>query len=250
MAIPVFGGKVHAMIDARRVIAQHRLDPALALEGLTPFQPRELPEAGDRVGDGDLVGGLPGLFPDDDVTERTTQLALQPALHRGQRDLLIVQMLGDLEGEMRARCGLLACQLSQDKEQLVGVAAGGGEQAVGPEVRTFALAQPLINLFGQPSKNVQQPDAQHQRNRPEFTDRQRRNRLIGRQEVIDIVAVEPAVGMLDQRRGKVVDPGFAHARLSREHRELMIILFRQVQPDVIDLTLYDVGIIEDPLRSG
>ena len=150
VTISVPRGEVHVWVDRRRILSQDGLDPALFLKDFAPVQKGKLAQARNRVFDRDLLGGLSGLLLKDDVSQRASELALQPAAYRDQSGLLVYQVPRKLESEEGTRVRLLPGHLGEHEEQLIRIAAGGGQYPIRPEVGNPLFPSPPIHLLRQP----------------------------------------------------------------------------------------------------
>ena len=64
------------------------------------------------------------------------------------------------------------------------------------------------------------------------------------------LGIEVAVGMGDEGPGKAEDPRIAGKRPVGQFRQLAIVAGRQIVPDLADLLLDEVIIVEQPFRGG
>jgi hypothetical protein len=105
--VPVFiaGRELHVGVDRGRVLLQDGLDPALPLEDGPPVELGELAQTADGVRDRDPVLRLPLSILRHDVGQGLLQALLEPALHRHEHGVLVVEVSNQLHGEMCTRPG-------------------------------------------------------------------------------------------------------------------------------------------------
>ena len=99
-----------------------------------------------------------------------------------------------------------------------------------------------------PAEVLDQHDAKRDGDRPQFADRQRLDALIGVDEAAEQVGVEAAVGVGDVGPRDAEDAREARKGTAGELGQLTIISRRQVAPDLENLLLDDVIVVEDPFR--
>ncbi len=102
----------------------------------------------------------------------------------------------------------------------------------------------------QPPQVLHQGDAEVDGDRPELPDGERLDALVGADESLQRLQLEPTVGMGHVGPGQPID-----ARVSREVapgdlRQQAVVAPRKVVPDPPDLFLHDVEVVEEPLRCG
>jgi len=97
----------------------------------------------------------------DEVVERVLEGSLEQ-LWTGDRGRgLVIEQTDELGPEIRAGLRLGLGQFRQDHEELVGTAAIGGGQPVGPEIGQLAFTQVLQGGDGETLDVFDQGDAQH-----------------------------------------------------------------------------------------
>ncbi|MNT07853.1 hypothetical protein D3C72_1425720 [compost metagenome] len=97
---------------------------------------------------------------------------------------------------------------------------------------------------GEPAQILDQNNAQRDRHRPEFADRQRLDALIGGDEAAQDVGIEVAVSVGDKGPGQPEDARIASEWPVGELGQLAIVAGGQVVPDLADLLLDDVIVVE------
>ena len=112
----------------------------------------------------------------------------------------------------------------------------------------FATGFP--NPHAHTSQVLNQCHPQHERQRPEFTDFQRTNRLVGRNKAIEAICIDTAIDVSDQLQCNAINPW---------SQEVVAILYSgqfaaerrgKQSLDGMDLLLNKVEIIQKPFRSG
>ena len=146
-------------------------------------------QAVECIPDRDLVPGLAVLFERAKFVGRFVEGVLQPGLHRHPHGLIVVEVVQQFRGETGAGAGLRFGQFRQDRIELIGVPAVGGDQPVGPEIGDLAFMQFIEGSSGQLPYLLEQGSAQHLGHDPEFADGQRRHRLIGLDKCQDIFLI-------------------------------------------------------------
>ena len=236
-------------VDAGRILAQHLLHSAEPLEAFLPVEQGKLAQARKSIPNGELILCLAILLQQDEIIHGFVECALQPALHRNQRRPLVIEIINQLRGEIGAWAGIGFGQLRHDRKDLVGIAPVGRNQPVRPEIGNSLLSQFGQGSVGELPNALNQYHAQHQRDGPEFANRDRSHRLIGLNEGQDALLVQAHLGVGGQFPRQAVDAWQTAVGLARERRELPVIPPRQIQPHVTGIAFKDVFIVEEPLRG-
>ncbi|MNF91607.1 hypothetical protein D3C84_742130 [compost metagenome] len=129
--------EVHGGIDRRRVLPQHLLDEAQALDELAPVGRRQQAQAADAVADGHLVGRLLlgiHLHHVLDGVPRLGQVLLDPGQRQGQRRALPLQPAHQLGDERTGHRRLRARHVGDAEHDTLRVALGSLGHPVGPVV--------------------------------------------------------------------------------------------------------------------
>ena len=85
------------------------------------------------------------------------------------------------------------------------------------------------------------------RDGPQLAERQRLDPLVGDHQAPEAVGVEAAVGMGDVGPGQAEDPRIAFEGTLGELGQLTVVVLRQVVPDLPELLLDDVEVVDQPL---
>ncbi|MDT4818208.1 hypothetical protein FQZ97_512990 [compost metagenome] len=246
-AIQVAGRKIHFRKGTAR--AQPRVDEADALEPLGPVDIGNQPHAGDDVAHRHVGGALALLRVQHHVIDGSaleSEARLQPAQRRRGLWVLVAQAPGKLRGkhlgQWRAGAhgdiGLECC-----------AGTSCGQQSSGQRIGIGAGNPPGGDLPGEPAQVLDQDNAQRNRHCPQFTDRQRLDALVGSNEAAQDIGVEVAVRVGDKGPSHPEDSRIAREWPLRELGKLAIVAGRQVVPDLADLLLHDVIVVEQPFRG-
>src|SRR5208337_1013247 len=98
-------------------------------------------------------------------------------------------MIDQLRSEIGAWAGLVFSKFCQDREELVGISPVGSDKPVRPEVGDLTFPQLGQSAGGEVLDALNQRDAQHLGDSPEFANPQRALRLIGLNKRKDVLPV-------------------------------------------------------------
>ena len=237
VAVAVARREIHARVRARGIFAEDLLDQADALEEDRPLDRRQQPHRRDDVRDRQLAGGL-ALVLDAQHLFRGVVLGFERALQRvprrrGRRRL-IAQPVEQLDDERRrepaARGRFVAQHLVDDAIGL----ARAGVQLHAPLARAVAAAARRDDIGGEAAQLLDQRQAQHDRDGPDFADGQRRDALIRGRKVDERLQVEPARGVRDELARERVDARIAGQRTVGQLGQLQVVVPRQVLTDLAE----------------
>ena len=217
------------------------------LEDLAPVQQAQLTQAGKGVAAGQLIPGLPVLFLQIQLKHGSVEHAFQPALHRGEGCRLIVEQADQLYPEIGGGMGFGLGKFRQDSEQLIGIAAIGGDQPVGPEIGQLPFAQILKSDDGQALDAFDERQSHHLGDRPEFATGQGADRLIRLDELNDIHPVQTHLSMGDQILGQTIDAGQSMVGISGENRQLPVKMTGKIEQNIADITFENVLVVQNPI---
>ncbi|MDT4803918.1 hypothetical protein FQZ97_366840 [compost metagenome] len=251
MAVVVAGGEIHAGVDRRRVFLQHLLDAAHALDEGPPVGGREQAQAADAVADGHLVGGLllgVHLHQALDAQPRLGEHLLDPGQRQDQRGALALQAARQFGDERAGHRRFRARQVGHGEDHALGIALGGGAQAVGPVVGQVAVVPVGHHPRGHAAQVLDQRQAQHDGDRPQLAEGQRHDALVSHDEAAQALAVDPPVAMGDGFQGDVVDPWQAGRRAIGQAWQLAAVALGQVFLRGADLFFDQVEVVQQPFR--
>ncbi len=245
-----------AVLVARREIqereigalAQQRIDAADALEPLGPVDVVDEPEAPDDVAGRDVARRQRVVLADDDflgVRAGLLQLLFKP--DKGFSGILraVAQPVEELRG--KGRVARMRRVVRQDG--LLVVAVARGEHAIGDIVGDLAQSARPVHPDRDATQVFDQDETQERRQRPQFADLQRLDRLETLDNRPEIPRRYGAVRMRD------VDPGQRQRARHRlavwqgQRRQLAIEAARQIALDLEDRLFDEVVVVEQPLRG-
>ncbi|MDT4817730.1 hypothetical protein FQZ97_508130 [compost metagenome] len=253
MAVMVARGELHGVVDAGRVLVQGLFDMAHGLDEVAPVGCRQQAQAGDAVADGHLVGGLLlgiGRYQTLDAQPRFGQVLLDPAQGQCQRRALALQpprQLGD-EGTGHRRGG--ARHVRHRQYDALGVLLGDLGQPVRPVIGQVAVIPVGHDARGHAAQVLDQRQAQHDGNGPEFAELQWRHRLVGGDETAEAVAVHSSIAVGDGFQGDVVDPWQSLGAAGGQVRQLAAVPLGKVLACRADLLFDQVVVVQQPLSGG
>ncbi len=206
--------------------------------------------AGDDVADRDIGGALGMLLPGNHLVGRRplgAQRLVEPIEDRHDRGVLVAKPLEELHGE---RVGQGA-----DAQLLQNVVPRRRLRAA----QTQQLVRQLVGhgprLAGADDQLRQAPQVLHQGHpevdgdRPPLADGQRLNALVGADELLQRLQLEPAVAVRDVGPGQPVDPRVSREVALGDLGQQAVIALREVVANVPDLFVDDVEVVEQPLRG-
>ena len=123
-------------------------------------------------------------------------------------------------------------------------------QSQNPVGELVGLAPHLMAAYdaaGGAAKILDEDDAQRDRHRPQFADRQRLHRLIGIDEFAEEIAIEATVGVGDIGPGHTEHPRQPGERTGGQLGKLAVVARRQIAAHFEYLLLDNVIIVENPL---
>src|SRR6185312_912160 len=104
--------------------------------------------------------------------------------------------------------------------------------------------------LGQPPQILHQHDPQRDRDGPEFANRQRLDPLIGANEAAQRFRLEMAVGVRDKCPGQPEYTRISFERSVRQFGQLTIIARRQIAPNLMNLLVHEMKIVDEPIGGG
>ena len=251
--VAITGSEVHPSVGVDRVLAQDLVHDAQGFDEAAPVHRCEEAQAADRVSDGDLVGGLDLVAGLHQLLGRQAVLGqslLDPGQCEGQRRALALQAAHELGHE---RCGhrrIRTCHVRDHQDQVLGIRVDGRDHPDRPAVGEIAIDASRRDTQRHPADVLNQGEPQHDRDRPELPEVQRRDTLIRRQEAAQAMQADSTISMRDRLERDVIDPREAGRGPLCQARELPAVVPRQVPLRGADLLLDQVKIIEQPFAGG
>ena len=209
VAIP--GGKIHPAVHPARIVAQGVLDPAHRFHELAPVHRPQEAETADAVADGHLVGGLLLVLRLNRLLDGQARLGeplLDPRQRQGQGGTLALQSARQLRHERARQRQVRARHVRDHQNQIFRVALGHRRHLVGPPIGQVAVGPAGRDADRDAAEILDQRQAQHDRDGPQFAQLEGGDRLVGRDEPAEIFRVHPAIAVSDDLQREVV-----HARL-------------------------------------
>ena len=163
-------------------------------------------------------------------------LTLQPA----------VQFSYEGRGELRIfRVGLR--KFGDLDDQRTGVFIGDPCHSMGPFLGGGPFTLRAFDPDRDPTQIFEQGQTEHNRHRPQFAQSEGRVLLIGSDEAVEAVVVDPAIGVGNQFQGQGIDPGQADGITHGQTRQLAAVTAWQMPPHQGDVLTHLVIIVEQPL---
>ncbi|MCY1400481.1 hypothetical protein D9M71_155710 [compost metagenome] len=187
MAVMIAGGKIHVRVDTGRVRAQHLFDMAEHFDELAPVGRCQQPQAGNAVADGHLVGRLLlgiHLHQAFNGQPRLTQGLFYPRHWQNQRSALPLQATRQFGNKRGCHRRCRSRHVGNRQHYAFGVPLGDFNQAIGPVIGKVAVVPVGHYPRCYAPQILDQRQAQHDRDRPEFTQGQECHRLIRGDETI------------------------------------------------------------------
>ncbi len=186
VAVAVAGREVHPAVEPARILAQRLLDDAHRLDELAPVHRAQEAQAADAVADRDLVAGLLLVFRLDQLLDREARLGQAAA--RSRSAATPARRSGPAAG---ARAPRRRSSPSADSSAPCRRSPGSGSSDRCSATSIIWSAQASARLrsmrpAGDPHRDaaqvLDQRQAQHDRNRPQLAELERRDRLVGGDE--------------------------------------------------------------------
>ncbi len=256
VAVP--GLEILVRIGSRRVLLEHPLGGADRLHEIRPCGLREEPHARNDVRDRRLRGRLPLVLGQHRAFDRESlgrEAFFDPPVYRRERRIDVSEALNEAHGKR-----LIDSQLSPfgslqhgfgDRLPLrkAGRRFERRQHPFGEGVGLCALAPRDFHAAGEAPEVLDQRDAERDGNRPQLADRQRRDRLVRVEEILERLHVGAAVGVGDERCGDRVDARVTAELSPGKVRKLPLVVRGKVLTDFADLVEDEMEIVEEPFGS-
>ena len=172
------------------------------------------------------------------------QMLLQPYERWSHLRVLIPQALHELHDKCRRQPGFIAMFAKQCVR--LRCATVNPEQSVRNHVGFLPCDTAAHDALRCAAHVFHKYDPQRNRNRPELSNGERMDGLIGAHEAPQSLRIEATVGMRDERPSHAEYPRVAGEGAIGELRQFSIVTGRQIDANLADLLLDDVIIIEQP----
>jgi hypothetical protein len=249
MTVAIPGGEIHRGINVGRILAQGLLHNAHRLDELAPVHGGQEPQAADAVAHRHLVGRLLPVFRAHQLFDGRSGLA-QPLLNPGERKCqgrtLALETACELGNKGAGQGRIGACHIGDRQNQAFGILYGNRRHLVGPVGGAVSLDSAGGDPGGRPSQILDQGQAQHDGNGPQFAKFQGGHRLVGGHEAAEVFRIHPAVAVRDCLQRDVVHPWQAGRWAIEQPRQLTTIIFGQVSPGHANLLFDQIEIVNQP----
>ena len=186
------------------------------------------------------------LLADDLVGGRALggQPLVEPEQGRRRLGILIAKPLNQLGGEGGGQGH--RSEIAEDGRGRFRLRPIHPQETVDRKIGGLAGLAPGHDPLRRAAEILHQDDAQGDGDRPELADQERLDPLIGGDEAAEHLLVETAVRMGDEGPGQAEDAGIAGQRPVRQLGQLAIEARGKIAPDLADLVLDDVEIVDQP----
>ena len=188
------------------------------------------------------------LDPNDLVGRRPLrgQALVQPYERWRHGRILFAQSLDQLHREGGHERGV--ADPLQGRQGRVGRAVGESEDGIRDRVGFLTRDAPADDDLGEATEILDEHDPQRDRHRPELADGERLDALVGAHESAERGRVQATIRVGDEGPGDPIDPRIAVERAGGELGQLPIESRRQIVPDLAQLLVHDVEVIDEPFR--
>ncbi len=246
--VTIARGEIHLRVGAARIAAQHAFDRAQGFDEIAPIDDAQRAQAADAVAHRHLIGGLLLVFRLDRLRGRRAgfgERLFDPRHRQRERITVTLQAPHEFRDERAAHRRTRTRHVGDDEDQILGILLDHFDNAIGPRVGEVAIGAVGGNVRRDASQVFDQRETQHDRNGPQFTDRQRGDTLICRDESLETVERDAPVAVRDRFGGNVVDA----RKTAFQLRQFPAIALGQMPARRADLLLDDVEIVEQPVAG-
>jgi hypothetical protein len=249
VAVAVTGGEIHPAVGPPRVLAQHLVDGAHRLDECAPVHRSQEPKAADAVADGNLVGRHLLVLRPHQPLDRQVGLGkplFDPGERQRQRGALSLQQAGEFRDERAHHRGVRPRHVRRQQYQALRVLFGDLHhlfRPAGGEVPGDASGD---DPCPDAPEILDQRQAQHDGDGPQFAQRQDGHHLVGRHETAETFRVHPSIAVRDRFMRDVVHARKSGRRSVQQARQFPAVILRQVPLGRADLIFDQVEIVEEP----
>jgi hypothetical protein len=249
VAVAVAGGEIHTAVGSRRVLAQYLVDGAHHLDERAPVHRCQEPKAADAVADGNLVGGLLLVLRPHQLLDRQTELG-KPLFDPGERQCqggaLSLQSAGEFRDERAHHRGVRPRHVRRQQYQALRVFFGDLHHLFRPARGEVPVDASGDNPCSDAPEILDQRQAQHDGDGPQFPQRQDGHLLVGRHETAETFRVHPSIAVRDRFMRDVVHARKSGRRSVQQARQFPAITLRQVPLGRADLFFDQIEVVEEP----
>ncbi len=252
MAVAIAGGEIHPAIDAARILAQRLLDDAHGLDELAPIHRSQEPEAADAVADGDLIGGLLLVLRLDQLLDRQARFEeslLDPGQRQSQGGAPTLQTARELRDERADHRRIRARHVRDHQDQALRILLGGLRHLVRPGAGQVSLGPAGGDAHADAAQILDQCQPQHDGDRPQLTQPEGGDRLVGRHEAAETFRVHPTVAVRNGLQRDVVHARTPGRRTVSQARQFQTVTLGQVLLGGANLLFDEIEIVEQPFAS-
>ncbi len=150
---------------------------------------------------------------------------------------------GARQGRIRAR------HVGDHQDQILRILLDHRHHPIGP-----AIGQVLVGPVGgdedrDTAEILDQRQAQHDRDGPQFAQPQGGDRLIGRDETVEVLGVDPTIAVGDDLQGKVIDARQSGGWSLEQARQLPAVALGEMSLGGADLIFDQIKIVEQPFAG-
>ena len=244
--------EIHQRVDARRIFAQHLFHRAVTFDEFAPVGGGQLAQTGDRISDRHLVGRLPLAFGENHLLDRKPlfgEMLIEPTERQSQRGILPLQVAAQF-GDERATGRQFGFQhVGQNQHQILGIARGHRDQFIRPVGGQIAIGMCEPDALRDAAQVFDQRQAQHDRHRPQFADRQAHRVLVAVDKAAQISDVYAPVDVRNQFRRQMINARQAVRGAGGQDRQFAAEAPRQMLAGQANVFFNDVIVVQQPLRS-
>ncbi len=249
MAVAVTGGEVHPAVCSPRVLAQSLLDGAHRLDECAPVHRPQEPEAGDAVADGNLVGGFLLVLRPHQLLDRQAGLGkplFDPGERQCKRGALSLKPAGEFRDERAHHRGVRPRHVRRQQYQALRVLFGDLHHLFRPAGGEVPVDASGDNPRSDAPEVLDQRQAQHDGDGPQFAQLQDGHFLVGRHETGETFRVHPSIAVRNRFMRDVVHAGKSGRRSVQQARKFPAVPLRQVPLGRADLFLDKIEVVEEP----
>ncbi len=247
VAIP--GGKIHLAVDSARILTQYLLDNAHRLDELAPVHRPQKSEAADAVADGNLIGGLLLVLRLHQLLNRQAGLGeplLNPGERQGQSGALSLQPAGQFGDKRTHQRRARPRHIRDHENQVLRVFLGDLRHLVRPVVGAVSVGP----VGGDPGSNaaeiLDQGQAQHDRDGPQFAQLQGGHRLVGGYETAETFRIDPSIAVRDRLQRDVIHARKPGRWAVQQARQFPAVTLGQVSLGRANLFFDQIEVVEQP----
>ncbi|ESW83944.1 hypothetical protein X770_25465 [Mesorhizobium sp. LSJC269B00] len=229
-------------------LAQQRVDAADALEPHRPVDVVDEAQAADDVAGGDIAAGQRAMLGNDDflgVGAGFLELDLQPF----QRPAGILRAVAQAVEQLGGEGGVLRMRAVARQDLPAVCIVVGRQHAVGDLVGDMAHLPGAVDAHGDAAQILDQNEAQQRRQRPQFADLERLDRLKTLDDGFEHGRRNRTVGMGDIAPGQGQRARHRGAVGHFQGRQLPVETTRQVALHLKNGLLDEIIVVEQPLRG-